>query len=288
MAAEAHGTAPTPDEVGAMYDQYGDLLAHLLGSSAVHIGMYVPHGTRTPATSLVDMADVAQDRQTEFLIDTFDPVAGSRVLDIGCGTGAPALRLAERTGCRVTGITVSRSQLARCQERRTEHPAAGRVEFAYGNAMALEHPDASFDAVWSIDCVPHLSDRPLGLREAHRVLRPGGRFLLTEFTVRGTPSEAEMSAYTTLWACPPLRPFAALIGEVEEAGFQVELVRDMTTNAVLCGELMGVLYQDRREEIEQRFGKEALTHTDPLIGPFRSFTRRHTDYHVLVLRKPED
>ncbi|QCX81782.1 Demethylrebeccamycin-D-glucose O-methyltransferase [Streptomyces sp. YIM 121038] len=284
MAAEAHGTAPTPDEVGAMYDQYGDLLAHLLGSSAVHIGMFVPHGT--PAASLVDMADVAQDRQTEFLIDTFDPVPGSRVLDIGCGTGAPALRLAERTGCRVTGITVSRSQLDRCQERRTGHPAADRVEFAYGNAMALEHADASFDAAWSIDCVPHLSDRPLGLREAQRVLKPGGRFLLTEFTVRGAPSEAEMSAYTTLWACPPLRPFAALIGEVEEAGFQVELVRDMTTNAVLCGELMGVLYQDRREEIEQRFGKEALTHTDPLIGPFRSFTRRHTDYHVLALRKP--
>ncbi|GHE50133.1 methyltransferase type 11 [Streptomyces longispororuber] len=289
MTADVHGgTAPTPDEVGAMYDKYGDMLAMTLGSSAVHIGMYVPHGAHTRVTSLVGLADAAQDRQTEFLVEALDPAPGSRVLDIGCGTGAPALRLAERTGCHVTGITVSRSQLARCQERRPDHPAGERVEFAYGNAMALEYPDASFDAAWSIDCVPHLSDRAKGLREAWRVLRPGGRFLFTEFTLRGTPTEAEAGAYTTLWACPPIRPLTTLVGEIAEAGFQLARTQDMTSNAALCGELMSVLYQDRRDEIEERYGKEALAHTDPLMEPYRSFTRKHVDYHLLVLRKPED
>ncbi|MFD9903575.1 SAM-dependent methyltransferase [Streptomyces sp. NPDC059063] len=290
MAANARGTrgtpAPTPDEVGAMYDQYGDLLAMTLGSTAVHIGMYVPHGERVPVTTLVGMADLAQDRQTEFLIDSLDPAPGSRVLDIGCGTGGPALRLAERTGCRVTGITVSQSQLARCQERRGTHAAGERVEFAYGNAMELSYSDASFDAAWSIDCMPHLADRPLGLREALRVLKPGGHLLLTEFTLRGTPSEEESAAYTTLWTCPPLTTFTTLLGEVEDTGFHVVRVQDMTANAVLCGELMCTLYQDRRDEIETRFGKEALAYTDPLMGPYRSFSRDHLAYHLVVLRKP--
>ncbi|MGA4837851.1 class I SAM-dependent methyltransferase [Streptomyces sp. G45] len=292
MTANTPGTtddsAPTPEEVGAMYDQYGDLLAMTLGSSAVHIGMYVPHGEHKPVNTLVGLADLAQDRQTEWLIDQLDPAPGSRVLDIGCGTGAPALRLAERTRSRVTGITVSKKQLDRCQERRAAHPAGERVDFAYGNAMDLAYADASFDAAWTIDCLPHLSDRPLGLREAYRVLKPGGRLLLTEFTQRGRASAEEEAAYRELWTSPPLTTFATLLQQIEETGFDVLRVQDMTSNAVLAVELMNVLYQDRRAEIEERFGSEALTHTDPLMGPFRSFSRNHTSYHAVVVRKPAD
>ncbi|MFH8989619.1 class I SAM-dependent methyltransferase [Streptomyces sp. NPDC017940] len=290
MTANDHDTsgtpAPGPDEVGAMYDQFGDLLAMTLGSAAVHIGMLVPHGERTPVTTLVGLADLAQDRQTEFLIDALHPKPGAHVLDIGCGTGGPALRLAERTGTRVSGITVSERQLAQCEERRTGHPAAARVDFAYGNAMALGHADASFDAAWSIDCLPHLSDRPLALREALRVLKPGGQLLCTEFTLRGTPTDAETAAYRELWASPPLRSFTTLVGDVEEAGFQVLRVQDMTANAVLSSELMAALYQDRRAEIEARYGKELLVRTDPLMGPYRSFCTSHVEYHLLLLGKP--
>lgn len=285
-------TAPTPEEVGAMYDQFGDMLAMTLGSTALHIGMYAPHGERPPVTTLTALADLAQDRQTEFLVDTIDLAAHEHLLDIGCGTGGPAVRLAERTGARVTGINVSKSQLARCQDRLTTrgHAVQGlteRVDFAYGNAMQLDYADGAFDAAWSIDCVPHLSDRPAGLAEALRVLRPGGRLLFTEFTLRGSPTAEEVAAYTRMWSCPPLTSFATLADELRQTGFHLESVRDMTANAALCGELMCVLYEDRRGEIEERFGKEALAHTDPLMAPYRSFCRDHMDYHLLVVRAPE-
>lgn len=285
-------TAPTPEEVGAMYDQFGDMLAMTLGSTALHIGMYAPHGERPPVTTLTALADLAQDRQTEFLVDTIDLAPHEHLLDIGCGTGGPAVRLAERTGARVTGINVSKSQLARCQDRLTTrgHAVPGlaeRVDFAYGNAMQLDYADGAFDAAWSIDCIPHLSDRPAGLAEALRVLRPGGRLLFTEFTLRGSPTAEEVAAYTRMWSCPPLTSFATLADELRQTGFHLESVRDMTANAALCGDLMCVLYEDRRGEIEERFGKEALAHTDPLMAPYRSFCRDHMDYHLLVVRAPE-
>lgn len=290
---DASGTAaPTPEEVGAMYDQFGDMLAMTLGSTALHIGMYAPHGERPSVTTLTALADLAQDRQTEFLVDTIDLAPHEHLLDIGCGTGGPAVRLAERTGARVTGINVSKSQLARCQDRLTTrgHAVQGlaeRVDFAYGNAMRLDYADGAFDAAWSIDCIPHLSDRPAGLAEALRVLRPGGRLLFTEFTLRGSPTAEEVAAYTRMWSCPPLTSFATLADELHQTGFHLESVRDMTVNAALCGELMCVLYEDRRGEIEERFGKEALAHTDPLMAPYRSFCRNHMDYHLLVVRAPE-
>lgn len=68
-SSASKGPAPAPEEVGAMYDRFGDLLAMVLGRSALHVGMFVPHDERTAAASLLGLSDLAQDRQTEFLAD---------------------------------------------------------------------------------------------------------------------------------------------------------------------------------------------------------------------------
>lgn len=61
----------------------------------------------------------------------------------------------------------------------------------------------------------------------------------------------------------------------------------MTADSALCGELMRVLYEDRRGVIEERFGKEDPAHTDPLMAPYRSFRRNHLYYCLLVARAPQ-
>lgn len=292
MALAEHGptrvTAPTPEEVGAMYDQFGDMLAMTLGDSAVHIGMLVPPGRTHQVSNLVQLADLGQDRLTDFLIETIDLAPGAHLLDVGCGTGDPAVRLARRSGARVTGITVSQSQLDRCATRLRASELDDRVEFAYGNAMELHYPDASFDAAWSIDCFAHLSDRPAALRQIFRVLRPGGKLLLTEFTQRGTPDADELAAYARLWGSREPSSFPALLAEIEQTGFRAVRTWDMTSNCALNGELMYTVYQDRRGEIEERYGAEAVAHVDPLMAPFRAYCRDHMDYHLLLLHKPEE
>lgn len=257
----------------------------VLGDSAIHMGMWVAHGERDAPVNLVDLADLAQDRQTDYLIDTLRPRSGDHMLDVGCGTGGPAIRAAQRTGARVTGVTVSRSQVAESAERIGAAGAGDLVEVAYGNAMDLSYADATFTCAWAIDSFPHLSDRAAGLGEVSRVLQAGGLFLLTDIALRGTPSDDELASYTGIWSAPPPRPLTELVGEIGRAGFDIVRLVDMTPSARMSGEVMALLYRDRRDEIEARFGELTVSWLDDRMPPYRSLVRDHLDYVLLLLRK---
>jgi ubiquinone/menaquinone biosynthesis C-methylase UbiE len=97
---------------------------------------------------------------------------GSRVLDIGCGTGFNVRQLAER-GFEVSGVEPSGSMRENAQK---ENPGARIID---GDAESLPFPDASFDAVLMIEVIRYLADPARALAEAARVLRPGGLAIVT-------------------------------------------------------------------------------------------------------------
>ncbi len=92
-----------------------------------------------------------------------------RILDVGCGTGAN-LELLGQFGL-AEGVDVSAQALDFCRAR-------GLVEVQQGEAEQLPCEDQSFDLVTGLDVVEHLDDDLAGLREMHRVLRPGGYALV--------------------------------------------------------------------------------------------------------------
>ncbi|WP_020673013.1 SAM-dependent methyltransferase [Amycolatopsis nigrescens] len=279
-------TAPSPEQIGVNYDQFGDLYDLTIGDIGVHLGMWTRPGEREPATTLGDLANRAQERSTEYHVETLGLKAGEHLLDIGCGTGLPAVRMAQRSGGRATGITVSREQIARATETARAEGVSDRVTFGYGNAMALDFEDESFDAAMAIDMFAHLSDRQQAFHEAARVLRPGGHFMMSEFTVRGTPSAVQLAAYQQTWCCAAPGTVAETMEMAATAGFELVKVESMVQNCAFSGELMGILYADRREEIIQRYGAEAVAQMDPVIPVVRSFFRDHLGSYLFLLRKP--
>lgn len=105
---------------------------------------------------------------------------GQRALDLGCGTGDLALELSRSGAGLVVGLDPVTAMLDAADHKLRR--ASGAVGLVAGDALGLPFAEGSFDCVVSAFVVRNLSDLPLALREARRVLRPGGRLGILELT----------------------------------------------------------------------------------------------------------
>ncbi|GGV23305.1 delta(24)-sterol C-methyltransferase [Kitasatospora herbaricolor] len=162
------------------YDITLDLYEDLWGEH-VHHGFWDPG--ETPGLQGADR-HAATDRLVHELVDYTGVPAGSRVLDVGCGIGGPAMHLAGPLGCTVEGITLSALQATRANEKAQAAGVAGRARFHQRDALANGYPDESFGVVWALESLMHIADREAFFAEAMRLLTPGGTLAVATWAVR--------------------------------------------------------------------------------------------------------
>jgi ubiquinone/menaquinone biosynthesis C-methylase UbiE len=104
---------------------------------------------------------------------------GTRVLEVGCGTGGNACYLANKFGCHITGIDIAEQMVKQALLRAEELDLTDRVKFKLGNAYDLDFPDDSFDVVYTI-FVSQFLDPSKAYKEFSRVLVSGGRLGINE------------------------------------------------------------------------------------------------------------
>ena len=118
------------------------------------------------------------------VVDGID-LSGRSVLDIGCGGGGIDVLLVERLGAgHVTGVDVEDTVLAAARDRAARHGLGGdRVGFAKVAPGPLPFPPGAFDVVFSKDSIVHIPDKVALAADVHRVLRPGGWFVASDWLI---------------------------------------------------------------------------------------------------------
>ena len=105
-------------------------------------------------------------------------LTGDRLLDVGCADGSYTLRLAE--GFRaVDAVDIEPERLDDFRAKLADHPQGDKITLAEMSAEKLDFDDETFDVVTTIEVLEHVGDLDATIKEIARVLRPGGRFLIT-------------------------------------------------------------------------------------------------------------
>ena len=162
------------------------------------------------------------------LVTAVNPPKGDRdfhLLDLAGGTGDVAFRVAEAGGfnTKVTVCDINAEMLAVGRERAEKRGLDGQVSFEQGNAEELPYPDKSFDCVtiaFGIRNVPRIDK---ALREAHRVLKYGGRFLCLEFSSVDVPGLDKLYELYSFQVIP--RVGERVTGDREAYQYLVESIR---------------------------------------------------------------
>jgi tocopherol O-methyltransferase len=166
----------TADDVGGHYDELDETYRSIWGEH-VHHG-YWQTGSETPAEATDALVDLVAERLA------LSP--GMQLVDIGCGYGATAARLAAREQVAVTGFTLSEAQWRIAAAR------PGALTFHRRDWLDNCLPDAGFDRAYAIESSEHMVDKALFFAEAWRVLKPGGRLVVCAWLSRTDPNRMEV------------------------------------------------------------------------------------------------
>lgn len=265
------------DDVGEFYDDIGDLVEIVGGN--VHQGYWLDDEDRTPFLE-------ALNRLTELVTGKLDIRPGQHLLDVGCGVGMPAIRVAQKTDAQVTAITVSKWQIQEATRRVNGAGLRGQVRFERVDAGSMPFPDDVFDAVLAFDSFPNSPDKAEWLREMVRVLRPAGRCVVTELT-RDVPLTAEdiglLKAGAILQIPPTIGGFVEL---VSVAGLVVDEYLDL-------GDQTRRTYTEFFEQIHRRrsaltsvYGAERIRMFEQGMAPLFELCRQKIGYVLVTAHKP--
>ncbi len=276
---------PQAREAEAVAETYYDSMDadafyfNIWGGEDIHIGLYDQTQDIKQASRRTVEALAAR------LKDGFE--GKPAVLDIGAGYGGGARYLAKTYGWPVRCLNISETQNEKNRALTREQGLDGLVSVAHGSFEAIPEADESFDVVWSQDAILHSSNRERVLREAFRVLKPGGHLIFTDpMQADDCPPDVLQPVYDRLHLTS-LGSFAQYREMAEKIGFATEGTLDLTPNLRTHYARVGETLRARREELR---GVVSDAYIERMLAGLDNWVRAadsgHLAWGILHFRKP--
>ena len=170
------------------------------------------------------------------------------LLEVACGSGGPAIYLATKTACHVTGIDANSSAIETARKLAQVADSHDKITFTLADANArLPFDDNRFDGLLCVDAMNHFPDRLAVLKELNRILRPGQRAVFTDpVVITGPVTNDELACRSSIGVFLFV-PSGFNEDVIAEAAFKLIERQDVTDNAAL---LSGRWYEARRKHKE--------------------------------------
>jgi len=233
--AERDAAARTPEEqreferaqVAAHYQNSPEIFSLVLDSALTYsTGIYLDAN---------DDLETAQARKFALVRTLLDLKPGEKALDVGCGWGSNLLYLAAHTGAELHGITLSTAQREELLRRARARGLESRIRVDIAHVEDLTPPAESLDAILFSGSIVHMRNRAEIHQMAARLLKPGGRLLISDCyfpaNERGDRSSraTDYIFYKTLGYCLLLNLHEEL-GMIERAGLDLFYIQDLTAS----------------------------------------------------------
>lgn len=165
------------------------------------------------------------------MIEACELNAQSRVLDVGCGAGGPAMFVAQQSGCRITGFDIDKQGIKMANTLAIERDLSDRCQFHLHNATdPFDNLDASFDLIFAIDSIFHIPQRERFLSEARRMLNNRGRLFFTDAGVVNGQIGGEEFLLRSFNGAAFYAPIEYNKAVLEKTGFELLHSEDLTEN----------------------------------------------------------
>lgn len=157
------------------YEQFGSRVGYgIVSGGHRHFGYYgkkhywyIPHACEAMIDYLTEYAGITKNQ---------------KVLDAGCGEGRTSLRIAEKTGAVLEGVDLVPRSIKVAKKRARK--SAAKINFQIADYNRLPFEDATFDVVFTLETFTHTSNPPKTIKEFMRVLKPGGKIVIFDYSVK--------------------------------------------------------------------------------------------------------
>lgn len=193
-----------------------------------------------------------------------------RLLDIGSGIGGPARFMANRFGCRVTGIDLTAEFCDAARHLTHLLKMESKIDFQNGDALKMPFAGGTFDGAFSMNVSMNIADKAALYCEIRRVLKPGGWLMLSELA----KGPGEPLDYPTPWAASAGESFLSTPDEtvkgLEAAGFEIVQFRDTAEEVKAWGAKSRAMVE-RGEKMPHRAVQ--LIHGEKALPAMRNSSR---------------